>query len=294
MSYPRNEPGGAQFNDLRNKARREGKPFQEQLALHALDGFLARLSTSPMADQLVLKGGVLLAAFDLRRPTRDVDLLAQDVDNDVDNILTVVCGIAALPFDDGLVFDTATATAAPIRDEDMYTGVRVGLSAKLGPADVPFHVDVNVGDPITPSPQVIELPRVLGQPVTLRGYPMEMVHAEKIVTAVSRGTASTRWRDFGDVYSLAGRHPIAGDDLLTALTAVAAHRQVTLQPLAVVLAGYADIGQGKFRLWRRNQGRDDLPGQFRDVLDRVFVFADPALTGSVAGQRWSPEQHAWV
>jgi len=26
-----------------------------------------------------------------------------------------------------------------------------------------------------------------------------MVHAEKIVTAIQRGTANTRWRDFGDV-----------------------------------------------------------------------------------------------
>jgi hypothetical protein len=29
-----------------------------------------------------------------------------------------------------------------------------------------------------------------------------MVFAEKIVTALERGTANTRWRDFVDIYSL--------------------------------------------------------------------------------------------
>jgi hypothetical protein len=33
-----------------------------------------------------------------------------------------------------------------------------------------------------------------------------MVLAEKIVTALQRGSASTRWRDFGDVYQLTSRH----------------------------------------------------------------------------------------
>jgi hypothetical protein len=44
------------------------------------------------------------------------------------------------------------------------------------------------------------LPRLRGgEPIELRGYPIHMVHAEKIVTAIQRGTANTRWRDFGDV-----------------------------------------------------------------------------------------------
>ncbi len=35
------------------------------------------MAASGHSDELVLKGGVLLAAFDVRRPTRDVDLQAQ-------------------------------------------------------------------------------------------------------------------------------------------------------------------------------------------------------------------------
>jgi hypothetical protein len=39
------------------------------LQLYALEGFLDRLSGSSHAGRFVLKGGVLLAAFDARRPT---------------------------------------------------------------------------------------------------------------------------------------------------------------------------------------------------------------------------------
>lgn len=90
MTVSRGTPAGAAYLDLRNKARAGMRPFAELLALHVLDAFLARLSISPQRDRLVLKGGVLLAAFDLRRPTRDVDLMADDLDNDAENVLGVV------------------------------------------------------------------------------------------------------------------------------------------------------------------------------------------------------------
>lgn len=289
----RDAPGGAAYNDLRNLSRKSGRSFQQLLAMHALDGFLARLATSAHAGKLVLKGGVLLAAFDLRRPTRDVDLQAQDLTNDSQAVLALVRSIAALPFDDGLVFETAAAATEAIRDDDQYSGVRVSLNARLGTARVPFHVDVNVGDPITPAPQDLMLARVLADPVRLRGYPMAMIHAEKVVTAVARGSANTRWRDFGDVYSRAGRHAIDGDELTASLRSVAAYRKVDLLPLADVLDTYAGIAQGRYATWRSKQMRDDLPAQFQELLDRVHAFADPALAGAVSGLRWDPAPLVW-
>jgi hypothetical protein len=43
------------------------------------------------------------------------------------------------------------------------------------------------------------VPRLLGGSITVRGYPLSMVFAEKIVTAVQRGTVNTRWRDYADI-----------------------------------------------------------------------------------------------
>ena len=61
---------GRTYLDLQNLARRQGRPTDELHQIYALEDFLARLVVSPHADQLVLKGGVLLAAYDTRRPTR--------------------------------------------------------------------------------------------------------------------------------------------------------------------------------------------------------------------------------
>jgi hypothetical protein len=72
-------PDGRAYLDLQNKARREKRPTDELLALYALEGFLGRLAASRHSENLVLKGGVLLAAFDARRTTRDVVLQASAV-----------------------------------------------------------------------------------------------------------------------------------------------------------------------------------------------------------------------
>jgi Nucleotidyl transferase AbiEii toxin, Type IV TA system len=97
----------------------------------------------------VLKGGVLLAAYDTRRPTHDIDLQATHLASDTDTVLAMVRDIAAVHKDDGLVYDAGNATVKVIRDEEEYSGVRVRLIGHLSRAPIPFHVDVNV-DPIVP------------------------------------------------------------------------------------------------------------------------------------------------
>jgi hypothetical protein len=91
----RDTSGGRAYLDLQNKARKETRPTEELLVLYALEGFLARLAASGHSDKLVLEGGVLLAAFLVRRPTRDVDLQAQSVPNDTESVLALVRSIAA-------------------------------------------------------------------------------------------------------------------------------------------------------------------------------------------------------
>ena len=49
--------------DLENEARRTGRPTQELLQLYVLEGFLARLAVSEVCGNVVLKGGVLVAAL---------------------------------------------------------------------------------------------------------------------------------------------------------------------------------------------------------------------------------------
>ncbi len=141
-----------------------------------------------------------------------------------------------------------------------------------------MHVDINIGDQLWPEPNQIELPRILGTPpLQVRGYAVELILAEKIVTAIQRGTANTRWRDFLDIANLA--NVAVDDDTLTeSIRRVATHRQTPLQPLSLVLEGFADIAQPQWAAWRRKQQLTQAPVSFADLLAVVAEFADSHLT----------------
>jgi hypothetical protein len=291
----RGTPAGDAYLDLKNQAQRTGRATQELLQLYVLEGFLARLAASDLRDSFVLKGGVLLAAFDTRRPTNDVDLAGVKVVNSTETVLGLVQTVLRVPVaDDGIEFFPETAAAGVIRDEEQYSGVRVHVDARVASARLTFHVDVNVGDPIWPEPAAVAVPRLRGgEPIRLSGYPMHMVHAEKIVTAVQRGIANTRWRDFGDIWTLARRHPVAGSDLQRAILEVAKARGVTIAPLSDVLEGYPEFAQAKWVAWRRRIGADHLPDQFVEVLDGVLRFADQPLRAEVNELTWVPDTGSW-
>jgi Nucleotidyl transferase AbiEii toxin, Type IV TA system len=61
---------------------------------------------SEFADTFILKGGVLLAALDARRPTRDIDFAVRVFENSAEKVLSAVRTIAAIPLDDGMTFDS--------------------------------------------------------------------------------------------------------------------------------------------------------------------------------------------
>jgi hypothetical protein len=107
----RTDTAGRVYLDLRRKARVEARDTGELLQLYALEGFLDRLSHSNYANRLVLKGGALLAAYDLRRATRDLDFQAKRVANDPSIILSLVREIAFVGLADGLAFEPQTATS---------------------------------------------------------------------------------------------------------------------------------------------------------------------------------------
>jgi hypothetical protein len=135
---------GRSYLDLRKAASAAGRPTDELFQLYALEGFLDRLGSSPHAERFVLKGGVLLAAYDARRPTRDVDLVAVDIANDLDVIRRMVNEVVAVERDDGLQFDPAASTVDLIRDDEQYGGTRVTIHGSLSTAVLQFHVDVNI------------------------------------------------------------------------------------------------------------------------------------------------------
>jgi Nucleotidyl transferase AbiEii toxin, Type IV TA system len=152
------------------------------------------LSISEYRDHFVLKGGLLLTAVGTRRPTRDVDVLARNIEDDEGRLLSVTKEVAAISVDDGLFFDASSARTTVIREQEVYPGTRIVIPATLSTARLQLRLDINVGDPV--APREITYPTVLSdEPFTLLGYPVETIVAEKVDTMITRGDANTRERD---------------------------------------------------------------------------------------------------
>ncbi len=282
MSRPtRASEAGRAYLDLQNRARAERRGTQEFLTLYVVERWLARLSVSPHADKFVIKGGVLLAAYQARRPTADLDALARSVANDQEAVVALVSDIARLPLSDGVEYRTQTATSRTIRDQASYSGVRIAMDCAIATAAVRFRLDVNFGDPITPPPRSVTLPALRPgmESVRVLGYPVEAVLAEKLATAIALGPANTRVRDYADIYTLTGSQPLAFGVAREALLATAAHRGTPVHLLSDAIGNIASLPRPDLsdlprepgcrrpepsrRLCRRSGRRDSLRGPAR-------------------------------
>lgn len=295
MPIPSSTTAGRVFNDLRKAAKAQGRTTDELLIFYVLERFLYRLASSPDSDRFVLKGGLLLAIYDARRPTRDGDLLAQ-MNSDAAEVLGRVQAIADLPADDGVVFSTADARATPIREGDLYEGVRIVIPATVATARVKLSLDVNFGDPVTPGAVLTEYPQLLSDSgFAIRTYPIETVLAEKLSTAVSLGELNTRERDYADIWRLTGLHELDGTTVHEALLRTSSHRSVALRHLSEAAGRLGEIRAAAYTAWLRRQGTDAglYPSSYSEVVQAVVDFADPIIEGSAAGGKWSPDPRGW-
>lgn len=299
MNRPtRDSAAGRAYLDLQNRARREKRGTQELLTMYVVERWLARLSHSPYADDFVLKGGMLLASFGTRRPTVDADALARNMASDEATVAQRVAEIASLEDpDDGVKFLPRTVTTAVIRDDALYSGVRVTMGARLATATVKLRLDINFGDPVTPAPRLVELPalRTGVAPIRILGYPIETVLAEKLVTAIDLGRANTRVRDFADVHILTGTQSVRCDAVRAAVEATAAFRGVALTPLLQATEGLGTLRATTYAAYRNGLGStvQGLPPLFIDAIAAVIAFIDPVIDGLDGDATWEPSMRRW-
>ena len=224
----RADAGGRAYLDLQNLARRQGRQTQTLMVIYVLERFLARLEVSGYADRFVLKGGMLLAAWDARRATVDADFLARNLNLDEESVLRRIVEIAALPapVEDGVKFRADTAKASTIRDGDLYGGVRIAMDATVAGAVVKLRLDISTGDPVAPPPTFVDYPTLLAAHprLSILGYPLPVVLAEKLCTAVELGAGSSWVRDYADVWMLTDLFRTC----LTATSSRAQHQTVTV------------------------------------------------------------------
>jgi predicted nucleotidyltransferase component of viral defense system len=286
----------AAFKALQAKARIEhGGNTQPLLVVYAVEAFLRRLAASEHADQMVLKGGMLLAANDIRRLTRDADLSTHGVPGDEDSVrrlVAVICAIQPEPHD-GVTIDPGTIRTERMREGDEYAGVRCKLVATLGKAQIPFALDLSFGD--STHATVIQLESVINQPaITLRAYPLALNLAEKIVTAMQRRETNTRDRDFADLWVASRTHRLDATELREHVYTVAGHREQPIITMAQALTHIPDRQQPYAAMVTRMSYLSPPPERWRELVDGVIAFLDPILgDDNDRLSYWDPERLQW-
>ena len=214
---------------IRNYAKNNRIAAQVVLQNYMFERFLARLSQSEYRDKFVIKGGMLIAAIvglDTRS-TMDLDTTLKGLPLTEENVLEAVSIISRIDLNDEVAFETVSIV--PIRKDDQYDGFCVRINALYDTMTTPLSIDVSTGDVITPGAILYEFGGIFDKEVhiSLWGYNIETVMAEKSETILSRGVFNTRPRDYYDAFILCTTQMYDKRLFEEALNATAKHRGST-------------------------------------------------------------------
>jgi len=176
--------------------------------------------------------------------------------------------------EDGIVFSAETASAAKIKEEQQYEGVRIKFLAHLQNVRIPIQVDVGFGDAVSPS--LLDYPTLLPMPAPrIQAYPMNSVIAEKLEAIVSLGMPNSRMKDFFDIWFLARTFPFAAGTQGQAIRATFDRRATRLDPNRVDIL-LTDLSgdpskQTQWRAFMRKIGIE-MPDAFPAVIIAIRQF----------------------
>jgi hypothetical protein len=194
------------------------------------------------------------------------------------------------------VFDADSVQGGLIREERIYEGVRVTLTATLARARIAVRVDVGFGDSVFPGPESIEVPVLLDFPApVLNAYAKETVVAEKLHAMVALGIVNSRMKDFYDIWVLARDNAFDGAVLAEAVRRTFERRGSPLPTSPpVALTSEFSTDPGKTTQWRAFLRRGRLVAgepELVEVIDFLAGFLLPLLGLGRVGADTSGAQH---
>jgi hypothetical protein len=267
---------------LRNTAKSSGAPFQQILQQYAMERFLHRVSKSPHAKSVILKGALLLKTIGIphARPTMDIDMLRKGK-ADQESLIALVRDCASIDVEpDGLTFLAKTIVAEEIKKDSEYKGTRILMDARMSNVRLRIQVDFGVGDVMASGPRMIDYPTLLdGDAIQLLAYPIETAIAEKLEAMVSLGDANSRMKDFYDVWLCSQHLDIDPDALLTAIHATFKNRRTLLpaDEFEAFSQTFVDEHQIQWNAFVGKIGEDGLKNKFGEIVEALAIFVMPLL-----------------
>lgn len=265
---------------LLNIAKNERRSFDSVLLLYMQERLLYRLSVSEFSSKFVLKGGLLMFMLtDYKgRPTKDIDLLAQQISNDKEDIKNVFSSICNVKYEnDGLVYSGEDIEVEDIKEEADYHGVRVKTVCFLGNARKMVQLDIGFGDIVIPKPREMECPILLDldAPV-IKVYSLESIISEKFQAMIALSVANSRMKDFYDIYTLLNANNFDGRKLQEAVFETLQRRHTVIEKENVIFTEEFIKDEGRNRLWQSFLRKINVTGlEFGEVMKYIEEFLKP-------------------
>ena len=308
--YNENISGGAGMTNatsvkdrLKKQAIEDGKTVQDKLVTFGLERTIYRLSISEYAERFTLKGGIFLYALfegEYARATMDIDLLAQRIPNDSDEMKKIFHDIFSIECDDALRFDLNTLKVINITEFKEYHGVNVSIMGYLDRTRIPVSIDIGFGDVVYPERMKMEFPVLLDMEVPeIYAYSIYSVIAEKFEAFVSLGFANGRYKDFYDIYVLADRYDLNGMELKKAIIETFTHRGTEFDDIVAFEDGFTDDGirQGRWRAFIKKK-KAMLNVEFEETMqllkDLLLPIVKSICNENSFEQTWNKETKSWM
>lgn len=308
--YNENISGGAGMTNatsvkdrLKKQAIEDGKTVQDKLVTFGLERTIYRLSISEYAERFTLKGGIFLYALfegEYARATMDIDLLAQRIPNDADEMKKIFYDIFSIECDDALRFDLNTLKVINITEFKEYHGVNVSIMGYLDRTRIPVSIDIGFGDVVYPERMKMEFPVLLDMEVPeIYAYSIYSVIAEKFEAFVSLGFANGRYKDFYDIYVLADRYDLNGMELKKAIIETFTHRGTEFDDIVAFEDGFTDDGirQGRWRAFIKKK-KAMLNVEFEETMqllkDLLLPIVKSIRNENSFEQTWNKETKSWM
>ncbi|MCB5874961.1 nucleotidyl transferase AbiEii/AbiGii toxin family protein [Blautia producta] len=226
-------------------------------------GFVMLERNEVKVSRCVLRGGNWSNPISLLDTLRHLPLTEEQISFALNSI-------CAIDLADDVSFEIKSVVG--IRKDDVYGGYSVRLDAIYDTIVTPLSIDVSTGDVITPSAVKYEFGGIFDENVkiTLWGYNIETVMAEKVETILRRGIFTTRPRDYYDVYILATTQKYDMEIFEEALKATAVHRG-SMEKIADVIGIIEQIASNVDlkNMWEKYRKRFPYAKEisFEDIVD---------------------------
>ena len=275
---------------LKTQAKETGLTYQMCLQLFCQEEFLRKREASRYSENFILKGGMFLYTITefAGRPTRDIDFMIRWISNDTENMNQIMEEICTANTGNDFIRIEVLASEN-ITEEKEYHGVKTKFRAYIKNVKIPFSIDVGVDDVIVPGAVKRTVSTRLNgfHPPTIYTYSLESTIAEKFDAIIKRMEATSRMKDFFDIYYLSGVFDFEGRKLQEAIFRTLEYRGTIYESDSFERIRDFKNNTSLLKLWDNYQSgtREDKP-DFNVVIDRLEKFLEPIFHAVIMEEEW--------